>query len=289
MNWKKPLWLIVRLVLFVLAFWYIFDWVDLSKLKELWNGVNYFGLIMAFVAVLVSHSARGLRLKTVLNAIKQHVSFRKSFAVFAITTFWGRITPAKVGDFGKVGFFKDKKKLFPYLILERVFDILAVAIIGCPLAYLLHPKLPWAILVGAIIFVLLCTHKPFLRFVKKWMSKVIALPKTSSGVLLLKLAVLSLGSWVASLLALYFVALATGVFIEPHIFLACAAAAVVVGIVSGTPGGFGTREATLAYLLYLTTGLDLATGTTIAIYAIIVVTLSEFVLFLVGNILERKS
>jgi len=282
---KKQLWLAARIILFLLAVWYIGRSLDTAVLLAVITESNPWFIVLAVVSVVVSHLLRGERLWLILRAVKVKTTFWRATSVYAISAFWGRITPGKLGELGKIGYFTNKKKVFPYVVLEKIMDVVAVIILAAPLSWIVHPVLPYVIWGGVVLFLALSCWRPFLRSAKELLSRFVALPK-SSGMLMLKLFGITFVSWVASLLALYFVARASTLF-DPLLFLAAAGLAVVVGIVSGVPGGFGTREATLAYLLTVISGVTLAQGTSIALYAIVVVTLTEFTLFLIGTAGEK--
>ena len=284
----KKLWLFTRIALFVLAVWYILTWIDIATLQEVVVQSNPFLLVLAFLAVFITHLLRGTRLLLILHAAKVKTMYWKAFCVYAISAFWGRITPGKLGEFGKVGYFTKKKTVFPYVVLERVMDVVAIIIIAAPLSWVVHPLAPYWVWGAVGLVGILSLFRPFLRFMKRMLGRFIQLPKTQSGMLMANLFGITILSWITSLTALYFVAINVAHF-DIILFLAAAALAVVVGIVSGVPGGFGTREATLAYLLNVAFGTPLGEGTSIAIYAIVVVTLSEFILFLIGNLGAREE
>ena len=282
------LWRLLRIALFIGALWYLAGWLDYRELTEMLRAASPLHLLLTLACVLLAHLLRGLRLRLTLSAIGQQVSWMYTSAVYAISAFWGRITPGKMGEFARIGYFADRGKLLPYLLLERVMDAASIAVISAPLLLLLAPSFHYAAYAGLALLALLLFIKPLRQSCYRLLGRILVMPEQAPGKFLATMAAQSFLSWIASLSALYFAATATGTAIQLWEFLPAAAAAVAVGIVSGTPGGFGTREATLAYLLTLTSGLTMPAATALAVYAIIAVTLSEFILFLLGNLLETQ-
>jgi len=237
-------------------------------------------LLLGIVICLTAWWLRGWRYHTILRSLNYSVGIMVSTACIFVSQTVNLIVPARLGDFVRVFILKhDYNTTYSEgvssIVVERVFDIFTVALLGAISIFFVLNAPAWfmtlivvPLIAGVVFFV-------FLLFVGKFSSKnkymVIILNmlheiKRASLTLrsIVALGVSSIVIWLLDILA----CLAVVMMFEQQIPFAIVVLAVVIGnlvkAVPLTPGGIGTYELSLAVTFELA-GVDPAVATLIAV------------------------
>ena len=237
-------------------------------------------LLLGIVICLTAWWLRGWRYHTILRGLNYSVGIMVSTACIFVSQTVNLIVPARLGDFVRVFILKhDYNTTYSEgvssIVVERVFDIFTVALLGAISIFFVLNAPAWfmtlivvPLIAGVVFFV-------FLLFVGKFSSKnkymVIILNmlheiKRASLTLrsIVALGVSSIVIWLLDILA----CLAVVMMFEQQIPFAIVVLAVVIGnlvkAVPLTPGGIGTYELSLAVTFELA-GVDPAVATLIAV------------------------
>ncbi len=242
-------------------------------------------IIPAYLAVgtVICLSAwwlRGWRYHIILKYLNYHVSITVSTACIFVSQTVNLIVPARLGDFVRVFILKHEYQTtysegVSSLVVERVFDIFTVALLGA-VAVFFVPNVPawfnniivlWLV-VGVIFFVVLLFMGKFSsenRYIAIILTMLHEIKRAS---LSLKAVVLlgcsSIVIWFLDIL----VCVAVVMMFQQQIPFAVIVLAIVIGnlvkAVPLTPGGVGTYEISLAITFGLA-GVDPAVATLIAV------------------------
>jgi uncharacterized membrane protein YbhN (UPF0104 family) len=237
-------------------------------------------LAVGMVICLSAWWLRGWRYHIILKNLNYCVSITVSTACIFVSQTVNLIVPARLGDFVRVFILKHEyhttySEGVSSLVVERVFDIFTVALLGAVAVFFVLNVPPWfytvivlPLVAGVIFFV-------FLLFIGKLSSenKYIAIALTllheiKRASLSLKAVVLLGCSSVVIWLLDVLVCLAVVMMFQQQIPFAVIVLAIVIGnlvkAVPLTPGGVGTYEISLAITFGLA-GVDPAVATLIAV------------------------
>jgi hypothetical protein len=237
-------------------------------------------LVVGILICLCAWWLRGWRYHAILKNLGYKVSVTASTACIFISQTVNLIVPARLGDFVRVLILKHEYNVsysegVSSLVVERVFDIFTVALLGAVALYFVVNVPAWFYtiivlpLVAGVIFFL------FLLFMGKFSSKnryisifLTMLHEIKRASLSLKAVVLLGGSSIVIWLLDIFVCVTVVMMFQQQIPFAVIVLAIVIGnlvkAIPLTPGGVGTYEISLAITFGLA-GVDPAVATLIAV------------------------
>ena len=127
---KKILFNTVQIVILIYIIMYIFEDIDLVKLKTALASYSSYGLILTVLVVIIINLIYAYRWRYIS---KNNCSFLASFESIVFGTLLNMILPAKLGEVSRIVYLK---KLYKYkinnsislLFVEKFFDLLLIAI-----------------------------------------------------------------------------------------------------------------------------------------------------------------
>jgi uncharacterized membrane protein YbhN (UPF0104 family) len=237
-------------------------------------------LVVGILICLCAWWLRGWRYHVILKNLSYQISITASTACIFISQTVNLIVPARLGDFVRVFILKHEYNVtysegVSSLVVERVFDIFTVALLGAVALFFVVNVPAWFYtlivlpLVAGVIFFL------FLLFMGKFSSKnryitifLTMLHEIKRASLSLKAVVLLGGSSIVIWLLDVFVCVTVVMMFQQQIPFAIIVLAIVIGnlvkAIPLTPGGVGTYEISLAITFGLA-GVDPAVATLIAV------------------------
>ncbi len=261
----------------IIAFMLFRVWDDLFVALQ--NSIPEY-LVVGILICLCAWWLRGWRYHVILKNLGYKVSITASTACIFISQTVNLIVPARLGDFVRVLILKHEYNVsysegVSSLVVERVFDIFTVALLGAVALYFVVNVPAWFYtvivlpLVAGVIFFL------FLLFMGKFSSKnryisifLTMLHEIKRASLSLKAVVLLGGSSIVIWLLDIFVCVTVVMMFQQQIPFAVIVLAIVIGnlvkAIPLTPGGVGTYEISLAITFGLA-GVDPAVATLIAV------------------------
>jgi glycosyltransferase AglD len=261
----------------IIAFMLFRVWDDLFVALQ--NSIPEY-LVVGILICLCAWWLRGWRYHAILKNLGYKVSVTASTACIFISQTVNLIVPARLGDFVRVLILKHEYNVsysegVSSLVVERVFDIFTVALLGAVALYFVVNVPAWFYtvivlpLVAGVIFFL------FLLFMGKFSSKnryisifLTMLHEIKRASLSLKAVVVLGGSSIVIWLLDIFVCVTVVMMFQQQIPFAIIVLAIVIGnlvkAIPLTPGGVGTYEISLAITFGLA-GVDPAVATLIAV------------------------
>jgi len=261
----------------IIAFMLFRVWDDLFIALQ--NSIPEY-LVVGILICLCAWWLRGWRYHVILKNLSYQVSITASTACIFISQTVNLIVPARLGDFVRVLILKHEYNVtysegVSSLVVERVFDIFTVSLLGAVALYFVVNVPAWFYtlivlpLVAGVIFFL------FLLFMGKFSSKnryitifLTMLHEIKRASLSLKAIVLLGGSSIVIWLLDVLVCVTVVMMFQQQIPFAVIVLAIVIGnlvkAIPLTPGGVGTYEISLAITFGLA-GVDPAVATLIAV------------------------
>jgi uncharacterized protein (TIRG00374 family) len=261
----------------IIAFMLFRVWDDLFIALQ--NSIPEY-LVLGTIICLCAWWLRGWRYHVILKNLSYQVSITASTACIFISQTVNLIVPARLGDFVRVLILKHEYNVsysegVSSLVVERVFDIFTVSLLGAVALFFVVNVPAWFYtvillpLVAGVIFFL------FLLFMGKFSSKnryiaifLTMLHEIKRASLSLKAIVLLGGSSIVIWLLDVLVCVSVVMMFQQDIPLAIIVLAIVIGnlvkAIPLTPGGVGTYEISLAITFGLA-GVDPAVATLIAV------------------------
>jgi uncharacterized protein (TIRG00374 family) len=237
-------------------------------------------LVVGILVCLVAWWLRGWRYHIILRNLSYQVSTTASIACIFISQMVNLIVPARLGDFVRVFILKHEYSVtysegVSSLVVERVFDIFTVALLGAVAVFFVVNVPAWfytiivlPLVAGVIFFVLLLFGGKFSsenRYIAIILTILHEIKRASLS--LKAIAVLGISSMVIWLLDIL-VCVTVVMMFQQQIPFAVIVLAIVIGnlvkAIPLTPGGVGTYEISLAITFGLA-GVDPAVATLIAV------------------------
>jgi uncharacterized membrane protein YbhN (UPF0104 family) len=237
-------------------------------------------LILGIVICLFAWGLRGWRYRTILNSLNYPMSITASTACIFVSQTVNLIIPARLGDLVRVFILKHEQNTtysegISSLVVERIFDLFTVALLGAVAVFFVLNAPPWfytvilvPIIGGLIFFIVLLFLGNFSSENKYVLILLTMLHEIKRASLSVK-AILVLG-WSSIVIWLLDILVCAAVIMMFHqqIPWAIIVLAIVIGnlvkAVPLTPGGIGGYELSLAITFGLV-GVDAAIATLIAV------------------------
>jgi glycosyltransferase AglD len=261
----------------IIAYMLFRVWDDL--IVALQNSIPAY-LVIGTVICLIAWWLRGWRYHIILRNLSYQVSTTASTACIFVSQTVNLIVPARLGDFVRVFILKHEYRVtysegVSSLVVERVFDIFTVALLGAVAVFFVVNVPAWfytiivvPLVAGLVLFVLLLLGGEF-SSKNRYIAIILTILHEIKRASLSLKAIIVLGSssvviWFLDIL----VCVAVVMMFQQQIPLAIIVLAIVIGnlvkAIPLTPGGVGTYEITLAITFGLA-GVDPAVATLIAI------------------------
>lgn len=284
---KNLMKLTMGLVIFIL----FLRWINFADNLKYLLQANISYIILAFTIMVISTTLRGVRFHQIAHATQNPIPLKKSILVNYIIAMITLITPARLGEGGKIFFFDNKKQLGACFIFEKIadFGILLIAAIYALFMFKKYTNLVFIIfLIFVVGLLVLFNIERILNFVLRkdvlqegWLREAF---KKVSKENWMYFTGYTFSIWFIGILAQYFLAKSLGLTIPILLLIQVSAVAVIAGTLSGTPQGIGTCQ--FIYTLLLTENLNLSKEV-IGIFMIEMLFVSYLmvvIVFLVGHI-----
>jgi len=267
--WKKVSAIVIPTLIAValLGFMLFRVWGDLQEnIEGILESLVPSWLIAAVGICILAWFLRGFRYQYIVKRLGTKIGLIFSTACIYVSQTANLIIPARLGDFVRMFILKHEKEMpytngFTSLIVERVYDILILAVLGlCSLPFLIS-LIPadYAWFIWLIIFVLIAGIMGIIiLLLAKWMHaenkilkkileifaqfRQVSATVSSLGIL----SGTSLIIWMMDVLTCYLVSLMFSVQIPFMLILLAIVIGNLIKAVPITPGGIGTYEAALA-------------------------------------------
>ena len=295
----------------ILIFLYILFKLDLSNIIEEISKADINYLLVALFFVFLSTVTQTLKWFTIAKVQKIKVPFFGSYKINLIGTFYGFITPSKLGSAIRVAYLKGYKgyqmgKGASNYVLDKVLDLCSLFFLAVVFSFVFESIIPRSFLYYSTVLLLVLlglllifrdkerTKNLLGFFYRKFMPERIKervregfnsfyedMPKKRYFVLFF---LLNIVNWVVLYAMSYFIGLSLGIDIPFFYFLAVLPIATLVGQIPITISGLGTREATMISLFGL-----LGVGATKVFSMAIVALLGGVIPAIIGSFLIFRS
>ncbi|WP_319379319.1 lysylphosphatidylglycerol synthase transmembrane domain-containing protein [uncultured Methanocorpusculum sp.] len=267
--WKKVSAIVIPTVIAVALLGYMLMrvWNELQgNLDSILESLVPSWLIAAIGICVLAWFLRGFRYKYIIKKLGTEIGLIFSTACIYVSQTANLIIPARLGDFVRMFILKHEKGMpytnsFTSLIVERVYDILVLAVLGlCALPFLISlvPKdygwFVWLIifvLIAGIVGIIILLLAKWMHAENKILNKILEVfaqfRQVSSTIPALGLlSGTSVIIWMMDVLTCYLVCMMLAVDIPFMLVLLAIIIGNLIKAVPITPGGIGTYEAALA-------------------------------------------
>jgi hypothetical protein len=237
-------------------------------------------LALAAAVCLLAWLLRGLRYKIILSGIGIRCSFLFSTGCIFISQTANLIVPARLGDLVRVFILKHEygagiSQGISSIVVERVFDIVMVALLGAVSLFFVFDVPGWfywliivPLILGAGFFIFLSISGRFVsenRYIRILLTMLDQIRQVSlSAKSVFALSTSSIVIWLLDVFVCLFVAMMFGVSIPFAVVMLAIVVGNLVKAIPLTPGGVGTYELAVA-LTFTASGVDPAVATLIAV------------------------
>ena len=252
-------------------------WDDLADTLSF---VQPYYLLPAIGICLCAWGARSIRYKCILSRMGVSISGLFGMACIFISQTVNLVVPARLGDLIRVVLLKHDydasvSQGLSSIVVERVFDIVSVALLGlCAVIFVINaPSWVFVILVlplclGVLFFIVryktgnIRSENKYFQYILKMLQEMRNASLTPRSAIILGMT--SVGIWILDTLICYLVAIMFRQEIPFFVVLLAVVAGNLVKAVPLTPGGVGTYEFALAVIFELV-GTAPAVSTLIAV------------------------
>lgn len=246
-------------------------WVNIKDYSLIHKSLGYPVFWYACFLLFFVQIIKTLRFHVLISEYGVRVPILKNVLIHCTVPILGLLTPSKLGEGAKLLMIGEKKEKAGFcFILEKLADLAILFVLGLIGVFRytifvnsIYLTIPLIILgiVGLVyfdrIYNLLFQRLLKHRLEKNWFLtnlKLFIKPKHIS------LVVLSILVWVCNIYAAYKFARIAGFEISFFDFAPIFASSIIVGLVSGLPGGIGSRETAVGLLFYQIFNIELEQG-----------------------------
>lgn len=263
-------------LVFGLAVLIIFlQWVNIFDAVKYLYQVNLPLFLLALLMIVVIQLFRSARFYGLSRSLGIMLKFWNNVLVHFVASVLGAVTPARLGEGGKVLFFReDKKKLSFCFLLEKLGDFTTLIILAL-FGLFAFQQYVNSFLIVAVVFVLgvlfLFRIEKILNLVSrrrvfedKWFRNLFRESRKRGFHAFL---ITTFFVWLFTVLAHYVFALSLGITIPIILLAQVIGISMTVGYASGSPGGLGVKEFLLTVILSQNLGISVGL---IGVYALLV-------------------
>lgn len=254
---------LIRLTVGLVIFIIFIKWINIADNLKYLLQVNISYILLACTIMIIGTTLRGVRFHQIAHAIQAPIPLKKSILVNYIASMFALISPARLGEGGKVFFFDNKKQLGACFIFEKLadFGILLVAGTYGLFMFKKYTNLVFIIFLVFIVGILVIFNiERILNFILRkdilregWLRETF---KKVTNKNWLYFAGYTFTIWFIGILAQYFAAESIGLTIPILLLIQVSALTVIAGTLSGTPSGIGTSQLVFTILLSETLGVE---------------------------------
>ena len=139
--------------LFVYILWR--NWNELAGMGRILQEIRWLPLILSIILVFPFVLLKGWRWQVILDDLGQHVPWRKLVLYYSLGIFMGAAMPGQAGDFLKAWYLKeeghDLGAALLSTVIDRIFDMLIMALLALSGLYLLWRYFPGPTLVLLLV------------------------------------------------------------------------------------------------------------------------------------------
>ena len=255
-----------KVLVALLLFMFFLTWVDVftafQTVSVSWSWF-FFGLIL----LIASQFLKAVRFGMLSNKAGIVRPYFTHFLIHNIVTSFGLVTPGKLGEGGKLFYYKDadKRALGVCYVLEKLSDSVVFVLFSLFLLTALNFEFLIFVILGLLIifiFGIVFLNPLITTFFPQFDIRILRIFSIGNFLILGGQALLI---WLVVFFMQYLFAFAVGLEVPFFLFAQIMAASSLLGILSGLPGGVGSRELTLTFLF---TTLLAADKVTIGAFAV---------------------
>ena len=252
----------------------LFIFLKIAKIKDysiILNSLNDKLFWFACILLVIVQIVKAIRFHILISEYKIRISFFKNLIIHFIVPILGLLTPSKLGEGAKLIMINQKKDKVGFcFILEKLIDLLVLFVLGFIGMYnfTIFISSIYIIIIVIIVIIIWLIYfdrifnflfKKFLKnkLEKNWFLLNFKLFLKPKYIITLLLGILV---WALNIYAAYNFSLIAGFKISFINFAPIFASSILVGLISGFPGGIGSREATIGFLFFRIFKIDLKTG-----------------------------
>lgn len=226
-------------------------------------------IVWAFLFITLANSLiitalRGLKWDMILSQLdQQRFPFKRILNLMLIGQFFAFFTPARLGDFGRAGYIKDKlgyKKSFASVIIDKLFDLMVIGIfaafgflyMGAKLMDLIKFHFTIAISIIGLLFVLTIFFGYIFREKLKGFYQILFdFEKGGNKKIFFYILLLAIVIWFLTYFQFYLAVLMVNVSAPVVAVIALASVYTVILFLPISINGIGIREVTAAVIFPL--------------------------------------
>ena len=250
---KKRVLNVLKLIGVLLFAWVLWS-IDRTELLSAFQQANILLLLVAFSLKFVIYAFKTWRWHMFVHAAGLSPTFYESWKLYNMGLYFALITPAKLGEVGKVAYLQQQglslKRGLGIVIFDRLADVAMIFLIGIfACAVLFDARFLWLGLIGiplgvlGVLLLLRLPHKA-VDAMKEAANKLRVTPG-----FLVSISLITVGNWCAYFTWAVLVARAVGIGVDAVVLVSVFTITGILSLMPIAPSGLGTRDAALLYLL----------------------------------------
>ena len=301
MKEKLRVWsYIIRAIIAIAIIVFFIKWFNLGNALSSLAKINPWFIVLSLFTVFVINIAKMFRFYYLARDLNINLGLKETILAHLVAPIVGRATPAKLGEGVKIYFLKkDPKKLGFTFIMEKLADIITILIIAFFAIYAFgsyyNAYVTLTFLLVLIVVVLFNIEK-VLNFVfrknileDQWFRNLLYEISPRQWICfgaystIIRFLIMSVP---------YIMATALGIPTSMWMLFQLYAISLIIGNLSGLPGGIGSRELTFSFLLLHYAMLSKETAGILALLVVATDLITEGLLALTGIIwygIEKRS
>lgn len=115
---------LIKIILTIILIGVLLLKIDIANIITVFHSIEYVYLFPAIILVPLLYVIRAMRWKILLDAVGININLLHSFNLMMMGSFYGLISPGKIGEFGRVFHLNEKKTLsIATVMVEKSMDV----------------------------------------------------------------------------------------------------------------------------------------------------------------------
>lgn len=143
---------LIRVIITLTLLSYLLIKINISTLYSVFIKINFTLLLLTTPFIGIMYAIRTKKWQILLDSINVKIPFLEAFEIVLVSTFYGALTPGRVGELSRSFYLKEKKaKTVATIIVDRIVDVVCLLFLSILFVFLFFYNIYLISLIGLMV------------------------------------------------------------------------------------------------------------------------------------------
>ena len=143
---------LIRVIITLTLLSYLLIKIDINTLYSVFIKINFTLLLLTTPFIGIMYAIRTKKWQILLDSINVKIPFLEAFEIVLVSTFYGALTPGRVGELSRSFYLKEKKaKTVATIIVDRIVDVVCLLFLSILFVFLFFYNIHLISLIGLMV------------------------------------------------------------------------------------------------------------------------------------------